>query len=325
MGLITAWLLTIVAAIIPIANSDSNTRDVGSYNYNSNGNFQTHQQYYNFYDQNTKENNIEYESWNLAPSNHTYSYREEDEFGPSNWGALSGSCDGLFQSPVNLAVSRSLFVRKKRPLELVGLYSRPARITVLNENGSAVYFLEYRSEDHPRLRGGPLRVDYVFFQFHYHLGSEHSLEGKRSAAELHLVFYNSLYESFDAARNQVDGVAVIALLYDVLKTGRIEAMNKWTRYLGKVVEEGHDYSVPVYGLFSLGDVMRTSAWPYFSYEGSLTTPPCSETVQWIVATERLVLTMSELKKMRQLKGRGSEWVLNSRPSQALNYRRVFLY
>ncbi|XP_058461209.1 carbonic anhydrase 13-like [Malaya genurostris] len=330
MRKITACLLTILGAITPTAISDSATRNFGSYYYVSHYDDQSHQQDYNYYNVVTKEPSkleqiVEPKTWNRPASNYTFSYLEEDEFGPSNWGALSPSCNGLYQSPVSLAVNRSLFVRKKRPLELWGLQSRPTRITLVNEGGSAAYFFDYRKADHPRLRGGPLKVDYMFYQFHYHLGSEHSLEGQRSTSELHLVFYNSLYESYESAQNQADGIAVIALLYDVLKKDRIDTLNKWTRYLSKVIEEDHEYSIPNYGLFSLSDVTQTTTWPYFSYEGSLTTPPCSETVQWIVVTQRMMMTKSELKKMRQLKGRGGEWVLNSRPNQALNFRRVFLY
>lgn len=254
-----------------------------------------------------------------------FSYLEEHEFGPSNWGALNSNCNGLFQSPINLALNRSRIMRKKRSLELVGLENRPARLIVENEGGSAAYFLEYRSENRPRLRGGPLAVDYLFYQFHYHLGSEHSLEGKLSAVEVHLVFFNSLYETFEDARDQIDGLAVVALIYDVLAKDRIQTLNKWTRFLDSVIEEGRVYKVPAARVFTLREVVQTMEWPYYFYEGSLTTPPCSETVRWLVATERMPLTRSELKKMRQLKGRGGEWVRNSRPTQALNYRRILLY
>ncbi|XP_053698469.1 carbonic anhydrase 13-like [Sabethes cyaneus] len=292
-----------------------------------------HQEYYNFYESTNKleaspnsfvKNASNYGSrWtsDAVP----FSYLEEHEFGPSNWGALSANCNGLYQSPVNLALNRSRIVHKKRPLELVGAANRPASITVLNEGGSAAYFLDFREEKRPRLRGGPLPVDYLFYQFHYHLGSEHSLEGKRSAVEVHVVFYNSLYESFEDARDQLDGLAVVALIYEVLAKDRIQNLNKWARYLDSVIEEGRKYRPPAARIFTLQDVVQNTVWPYFSYEGSLTTPPCSETVRWLVATERMPLTKSELKRMRQLKGRGGAWVQNARPTQALNYRRVMLY
>jgi carbonic anhydrase len=52
-------------------------------------------------------------------------------------------------------------------------------------------------------------------------GSEHSIDGKKFAMELHLVFYNSLYETFDEAKNEVDGLAVLAFFYEVRKVAKI--------------------------------------------------------------------------------------------------------
>ncbi|XP_055584749.1 carbonic anhydrase 1-like [Uranotaenia lowii] len=257
--------------------------------------------------------------------NSSFSYREEDDFGPSNWGSMNRNCEGIFQSPINLHTNKSIIVKKKRPLSIEGLQNRPRKMLVFNEGGTAAFFPEYGDGQRPRLRGGPLKMDYMFQQFHYHLGSEHTLDGKRSAAELHLVFYNSLYESIDDARDQVDGLAVIGLTFDVIKSTRVESFNKWTKYLNKIVEVHSEYNLPKNGLFPLAAVLGNVDWPFFAYEGSLTTPPCSETVQWIVASERMLLTKNELKLMRKLKGRGAEWVQNARPTQPVNHRRVYIY
>lgn len=231
----------------------------------------------------------------------------------------------MFQSPINLIANRSLIVRRKRTLTLEGARNVPLSMEVLNEGGTAAFFPTFKAGEQPRLQGGPLRGDYMFYQFHYHLGSEHTFDRKRYSAEMHLVFYDGLYKSFKAARDQANGVVVIALVFEVLKSRRIDSLNKWTRYLPKVVEEGAEYSIPLYDLFTVGEVLGDLQWPYFAYEGSLTTPPCSETVQWIVASERRPLTRSELKVMRTLKGRGGDWVQTARPTQALNFRRVFIY
>ncbi|XP_055523098.1 carbonic anhydrase 13-like [Wyeomyia smithii] len=331
--IICRWLLIMFATEATLANNNSRTRSFAWYNREYNFANKTQQQHYNYYESarnlRAAPNIFTTKDMFHHDSSHSdvqsFSYLEEHEFGPSNWGVLNANCNGLYQSPVNLALNRSRIIYKKRPLQLMGLENQPKSLTVLNEGGSAAYFLEFRKENRPRLRGGPLPVDYLFYQFHYHVGSEHSLEGKLSAAEVHLVFYNSLYETFEDARDQIEGLAVIALIYDVLAKDRIQTLNKWTRFLDSVVDEGREYRAPAARVFTLQDVIPNTKWPYFSYEGSLTTPPCTETVRWLVATERMPLTKSELKKMRQLKGRGAEWVKNSRPTQALNYRRVLLY
>lgn len=339
MGLpiLVVWLLTLALIAVTLVNCGPYPypRNVASSIYNRNGFFQfadkTHHRFYNFYNHVTEpprsskliETN---EVWNEASMpQSSFSYREEDDFGPSNWGALNASCDGMFQSPINLIANRSMIVRKKRPLELDGGRNVPLSMEAINEGGTAAYFPVFRSGEQPMLRGGPLRGDYLFYQFHYHLGSEHTFERKRYSAEMHLVFYDGLYKSFKEARDQVNGVVVIALVFEVLKSRRIDSLNRWTRFLNKLVEEESEYSIPQKELFTVGEVIGDMQWPYFAYEGSLTTPPCSETVQWIVASERRPVTRSELKLMRGLKGRGGDWVQTARPTQALNFRRVFIY
>ncbi|XP_065075676.1 carbonic anhydrase 2-like [Ochlerotatus camptorhynchus] len=332
-----AWLLTMVQAAVPLVNCGPYpyARNAARSYYNPNGFFQftdkTHHRFYNFYERVTEQPRSSKlvetnEIWNEPSSSQSpFSYREEDDFGPSNWGALNASCNGMFQSPINLVANRSQIVRKKRPLALEGARNIPLSMEVLNEGGTAAFFPTFRTGEQPRLRGGPLRGEYLFYQFHYHLGSEHTFDRKRYSAEMHLVFYDGLYESFKAARDQPNGVVVIALVFEVLKSRRIDSLNMWTRYLPKVVGEGSEYSIPLYDLFTVGEVLGDMEWPYFAYEGSLTTPPCSETVQWIVASERRPLTRSELKVMRTLNGRGGDWVQTARPTQALNFRRVFIY
>ncbi|XP_062553475.1 carbonic anhydrase 7-like [Armigeres subalbatus] len=333
---LVAWFGVIVLTAVPLVNSGPYHRTADSY-YNSNRFFQfgkdTQNIIYNYYQHgpNQSEKLIENnEVWpegttGSSMSQDSFSYREEDDFGPSNWGALNATCEGMYQSPVNLIANRSSIVHRKRPLELQGSRNIPISMVVENEGGVAAFFPQFRKDDQPILQGGPLRGDFRFYQFHYHLGSEHTFDRKRYSTEMHLVFYNGLYGSFKAARDQANGVAVIALVFEVLKSGRIESLNKWTQFLNEVAEAGSEYSIPRHKLFSVGHVLGDIRWPYFAYEGSLTTPPCSETVQWIVASERRPLTRSELKAMRALKGRGGDWVQTARPVQALNFRRVFIY
>ncbi|EAT37073.1 AAEL010886-PA [Aedes aegypti] len=340
MGLLDSkvWFVTQVLAAVPLVYSGPYPRTTSSY-YDPNGFFQfadkTHHRFYNFYQHVTEAARAEKlisnnEVWPSDKSisqmaSGSFSYREEDDYGPSNWGALNATCEGMYQSPINLIANRSVIVQQKRALELKGSRNVPMAMVVENEGGAAAFFPEFRTNEQPRLRGGPLRGEYLFYQFHYHLGSEHTFDKKRYSAEMHLVFYNELYGSFKAARDQANGVAVIALTFDVLKSRRINSLNKWTRSLAEVVEAESEYSIPRQELFSVSDVLGDMEWPYFAYEGSLTTPPCSETVQWIVASERQLLTRSELKTMRMLKGRGGDWVQTARPTQALNFRRVFIY
>ncbi|KAJ8302482.1 hypothetical protein KUTeg_018878 [Tegillarca granosa] len=72
------------------------------------------------------------------------------------------------------------------------------------------------------IKGGPLESTYKLEQFHLHWGScdsqgsEHTIDGKKYAAELHLVHWNSTkYQSFGDAVNKPDGLAVFGIMLDV--------------------------------------------------------------------------------------------------------------
>jgi carbonic anhydrase len=78
----------------------------------------------------------------------------------------------------------------------------------------------YSDGSQPNVTGGPLGAEkYTFYNFHVHWPSEHTLDGKHYAAELHVVHYNVKYGSLTAALTQSDGVAVVGIFLDVsLKT-----------------------------------------------------------------------------------------------------------
>nr|AYD38862.1 carbonic anhydrase 2 [Mytilus edulis] len=69
------------------------------------------------------------------------------------------------------------------------------------------------------ISGGPLTGTYRLEQFHFHWGaddnkgSEHTINGKMYAAELHLVHYNTKYANFGEAVDKPDGLAVFGIFY----------------------------------------------------------------------------------------------------------------
>ncbi|ETN61766.1 carbonic anhydrase [Anopheles darlingi] len=264
-----------------------------------------------------------------APS---WTYSIDDAIGPPNWGIVAPACSGTYQSPINIVSKESLFVRRKLPLELDGLRNLPGAMKVENEGTSVKFTPQWNGRTRPALRGGPLKNKYIFEQFHFHwgpdntVGSEHTLDGKQFPLEVHLVFYNGLYKSFDEAKAEVDGLAVIGFLYDVIPNSADYSFNIWSNYLPQVRQPHSKAQLSYSKSFSLAHVIGEMGWPFYSYSGSLTTPPCLETVTWIVASKRLAVTEREMKLFRATLGEdGRPLLLNYRPTQPINNRRVFRY
>ncbi|XP_052889447.1 carbonic anhydrase 7-like [Anopheles moucheti] len=269
------------------------------------------------------------ESKASAPS-WTYSLR--DPLGPPNWPIVAPACGAQFQSPINIVTSRALVVNRKVPLEIVGLTNMPSSITAENEGYSVKFTPHWTYRTRPMMRGGPLKTAYFFEQMHFHWGpnntegSEHTLDERRFPLELHLVFYNGLYSSFDKAKAEVDGLAVVGFLYEVVPSSSSFSLNSWANFLPQVRQPKSTLEIPFSRAFTLLNVVGTMGWPYYSYEGSLTTPPCLETVNWIVSAKRLAVTEQELNRLRSLIGtNGAPISLNYRPVQPQNTRRVFYY
>ena len=72
-----------------------------------------------------------------------------------------------------------------------------------------------------KIRGGPLKHKYSFYAMHWHwgrdntCGSEHLVNGQKTALELHCIFINEKYPTIDLALKNRDGLAVLAVLYTV--------------------------------------------------------------------------------------------------------------
>lgn len=128
----------------------------------------------------------------------SFSYNEADPNGPSNWGLVNRNCVGKNQSPVNLyeATARSDEIRK--PLIIDKFNDIPNAVTVFNNGHSAGLRFNFTSGP-IRLLGGPLTVPYILDNVHWHwgdkdtAGSEHTINSQRYSAEVHFVFFSSVY------------------------------------------------------------------------------------------------------------------------------------
>jgi carbonic anhydrase len=144
-------------------------------------------------------------------------------------------------------------------------------------------------------------VAYGLSQFHFHTLSEHTVAGRRAAMELHAVF----------ADPASDNKAVVGQLFVVGKTNRFVA--ELLKH-GLPAKSGDEVTVPSQMINVAGAFINTSR--YYTYPGSLTTPPCTETVTWFVLHEYAQLSSAQFDAFRQILGN------NFRPLQKRNGRTI---
>ncbi len=139
---------------------------------------------------------------------------------------------------------------------------------------------------------------YELLQFHFHTPSEEALNGKRTAMVGHFVHKNAAGE-----------FGVIAILMQPGKTNA--AFAPVFAHLPRKAE-----SINVEGLKLNLAAMLPIDRTYYAFEGSLTTPPCSEGVHWMVMKQPIALGAEQIKAFRRL------FNANARPIQAQNGRVI---
>ncbi|KAF3822589.1 hypothetical protein GH733_007963, partial [Mirounga leonina] len=152
-------------------------------------------------------------------------------------------------------------------------------------------------------------------------GSEHTVDKKKYAAELHLVHWNTKYGDFGKAVQQPDGLAVLGIF---LKIGDARpGLQKVLDALDSIKTKGKSAD---FTNFDPSGLLPESL-DYWTYLGSLTTPPLLECVTWIVLKEPISVSSEQMLKFRRLnfnkEGEPEELMVdNWRPAQPLHNRQI---
>lgn len=219
--------------------------------------------------------------------------------GPSVWPAMFPVAGGSKQSPIDI---KKTGCHTDLGLNRISVSYSNIRISELSNNGYS--WKAQVGSGSSSLRGGPLGADeYVLEQFHPHWGktnehgSEHTIDGACYPAELHLVHWNkSKFSSFAEAAAAEGGLAVLGIFLAV--GNEHPEMNKVCSLLPFISHKGQAITMP--------DVVHPEAFlpknrSYWTYSGSLTTPPCYESVTWIVFEQPIQVSESQLDAFRALK------------------------
>ncbi len=215
------------------------------------------------------------------------------ENGPDKWATLTAAyarCkNGKNQSPINLVSGTQ--VQGFEPM----FYYKNTGGEILNNGHTLKVIVK---------PGSFLRVlgkDYQLKQFHFHRMAEHTIDGRRYPMEVHLVH--------ESAQGHI---VVVAIMFE----DKFQEFNMLVDRLPLPEQKG--LKLPITGM----DVDPAEMLPprhsrqYYAYDGSLTTPPCTENVGWIVMKTPVAASLNRINRI------GLIMKPNFRPVQPLNGRHV---
>ena len=212
--------------------------------------------------------------------------------GPDRWAALD---------PHNAACGGG---DRQSPVDIAGYRADGAAPPVFSYEGASTHLEHLATTVHVQFGGRNVMTyddgDYVLRQIHWHTPSEHLLDGRSFPMEMHLVHARGTGE-----------FAVAGIFYELG-----DADDPLQRLIDAVPP----------GTAGATDDVDLAAADFtpggtgcYAYRGSLTTPPCSEVVSWLIMRERRTLSDAQLARLREFTGGG-----NNRPVQPLNERPIRL-
>ena len=205
--------------------------------------------------------------------------------GPAHWGEFSKTCaKGHAQSPVNIVPGKSVELNAQYKLHL---HEDIHTIAKVIDNGHSIKVT-------PKA-GGTIELhgeNFKLLQFHFHGKSEHTVDGKRYDMVAHFVHQNP----------KTKQLAVIAVFFKEGKNNPV--LDNVLSGIGKEIR------------IDPADLLPADTQHYFHYVGSLTTPPCSENVQWYLLKQPAEASKEQIEAFRKY------YVDNERPVQELHDRTI---
>lgn len=226
-----------------------------------------------------------------AEGAHHWSYKGET--GPTHWGAMEeefhACASGSEQSPIDI---RSGSVQKGT-LPAIEFAYRPAPLKII-DNGHTIQ-VNYAPGSFITVGGHR----YELQQFHFHRPSEEAIDGRHAAMVAHLVH-----------KDEEGRLSVVAVL---LQPGEVNTMvaTLWNNLPARKETEVVLQDVQI----DATDLLPADH-AYYTFAGSLTTPPCSEGVTWYVLKNPSTLSAGEIDRF------GRAYPMNARPVQPLHERMV---
>uniref|UniRef100_A0A0X3PUJ7 Carbonic anhydrase n=1 Tax=Schistocephalus solidus TaxID=70667 RepID=A0A0X3PUJ7_SCHSO len=259
---------------------------------------------------------------------------QKKDTNPMRWASIKPiMCSGQFQSPIALDSNSATYlgaeseavvdisvgssVKKASDAESFTTTNNGHSLAVAIPKGTWQITLNTKAKNY-----------YEVSQFHFHWGSvntrgsEHTLDNKSFPLEMHIVTYPHMYANLSEAHSAPGGLAVIGVFFKLTPDQSKSSLSKMGNLLSKIGEITTAGSNVKMSYFNPERLLPQNRKEFFRYQGSLTTPPCTENVQWTVMRQALDVTEADLKQLRSIHfGVDDDAKLmqdNFRPLQPLN-------
>jgi len=251
----------------------------------------------------------------------------------NKWQVDDPQCGGKKQSPVHLPEPNSTY-KKFDPFVFTGYRTRNTAHKFDLKNNA--HTIQITIKDYTGMSVKAFGKTFRPWQIHWHwgatdaVGSEHTMKIDATIlhpAEMHFVHVNTAYKDVTEALTKSDGLMVFGTAFEVDHSGKNNSfVYKFQKLLKNITLGKTNVDMDS---FELHDAFMVPTDKFFHYQGSLTTPPCSEAVQWVVFDAHSNISHAQMVELRSLRGdtnmTGTPKYLNNnyRPIQHLNGRTIY--
>jgi carbonic anhydrase len=206
---------------------------------------------------------------------------EYDIILPKDWGEVAKLCgEGKSQSPIDIKTSETKPAGDKSVLKFFK-YKTSVDGKVINNGHTIKISPEFLNS----YDNSYITVDgkfYQLLQFHMHTHSESTIDGKRFDLVAHLV-----HKSYDGE------LAVVGIFFEEGEENF--DIKKYWDFMPKKRGEKNDLED-----LDISHILPTDTSGYYSFMGSLTTPPCTEGVKWFILKDTLQLSKAQIGQLRAI-------------------------